>query len=154
MPASSQGYQFDNWVFYPETDELVCSETQHTQKLEPQVARLLELFITQQGTTLSQGMLNDELWPNTIVEANSLYQLLAKLRKVLKDTPRTPKYIKTIPKKGYVFIVEVRLKSVDSLPNVHNFGFESHALVPSLFLTRLLNHLHRLNTRLKTLVMS
>ncbi|TMN92894.1 transcriptional regulator [Pseudoalteromonas phenolica] len=133
MPASSQGYQFDTWVFYPETDELVCSETLHTQKLEPQVARLLELFITQEGTTLSQGLLNDELWPDTIVEANSLYQLLTKLRKVLKDTPRTPKYIKTIPKKGYVFIAEVRLKSVDTLPNPHNFELASPSLNSASF---------------------
>ncbi|GMM83845.1 transcriptional regulator [Pseudoalteromonas sp. MTN2-4] len=118
MPSSSQGHQFDTWVFYPETDELVCSKTQHTQKLEPQVARLLELFIKQQSTTLSQGLLNDELWPDTIVEANSLYQLLAKLRKVLKDTPRTPKYIKTIPKKGYVFIAEVRLLAAETLPEL------------------------------------
>lgn len=120
MPSTSQGHQFDTWVFYPETDELACIKTQHTQKLEPQVARLLELFIKQQGTTLSQGLLNEELWPDTIVEANSLYQLLAKLRKVLKDTPRTPKYIKTIPKKGYVFIAEVRLLTVEALPKLDN----------------------------------
>jgi len=120
MPSSSQGHQFDTWVFYPETDELLCSKTQHTQKLEPQVARLLELFIKQQGKTLSQGFLNDKLWPDTIVEANSLYQLLAKLRKVLQDIPRTPKYIKTIPKKGYMFIAEARLLSTAIGPKLKN----------------------------------
>ena len=41
------------------------------------------------------------------MEENSVYQLLTKLRKVLRDPPKQAKIIKTFPKKGYRLICEV-----------------------------------------------
>ena len=70
-----------------------------------------------QEQVLSKAFLLKTLWPNTIVEQNNLYQVLAKLRKLLNDSSRNPKYIKTIPKKGYCFIAQVTTTAIESTGN-------------------------------------
>ncbi|MDK2594768.1 winged helix-turn-helix domain-containing protein [Pseudoalteromonas obscura] len=100
-------FQFAHWQFFNDKDELHDMQAQSVTKLEPQVARLLTLLIAQQGQVLTKETLNKLLWPDTIVEANSLYQLLTKLRKELQDNAKNPKYIKTVPKKGYLFLPSV-----------------------------------------------
>jgi DNA-binding winged helix-turn-helix (wHTH) protein len=102
-----ENYYFDGFAFYAQTDELVVEQSQQKIKLEPQISQLLTLLVKNQDQVLSKEFLQQALWPNTVVEQNSLYQVLTKLRKLLKDSSRSPKYIKTVPKKGYCFIAEV-----------------------------------------------
>lgn len=104
---NEQCFYFEGFTFNVDTDELFAEQSQYTHKLEPQVSRLLSLLVQNQEQVLTKDFLQQELWPNTVVEQNSLYQVLAKLRKLLNDSSRTPKFIKTIPKKGYCFIAKV-----------------------------------------------
>ncbi|WP_046006994.1 winged helix-turn-helix domain-containing protein [Pseudoalteromonas rubra] len=106
----AQHYYFLSWQFDASQDELRAPDSQVVIKLEPQVARLLELFVASPDTVLSQDALSEALWPDTIVESNSLYQLLTKLRRILNDSARGPRFIKTVPKRGYVFIAPVELR--------------------------------------------
>lgn len=115
---NTANYYFGEFVFYSASDEVCHIETGHKEKLEPQVAELLNLFVAQQGEVLSKEMLQTHLWPHTIVEQNSLYQLLTKLRRILKDSTRQPTYIKTLPKKGYCFIAPVRKEVPSATPKV------------------------------------
>lgn len=48
------------------------------------------------------------VWPDTIVEEVNLAKSISALRKVLGEDRRKPKYIETIPKRGYRFIASVR----------------------------------------------
>jgi DNA-binding winged helix-turn-helix (wHTH) protein len=100
-------WRFGHFEFRPAQDLLLQLPDGAASKLEPKVAELLLLFVQQPGVVLSQELLQQSLWPNLVVEQNSLYQLLTKLRKLLNDASRQPRYIKTIPKKGYCFIAEV-----------------------------------------------
>ncbi|KZN32719.1 winged helix-turn-helix domain-containing protein [Pseudoalteromonas luteoviolacea] len=109
-------FRFLHWCFDAEKDELWNAQTKTTSKLEPQVARLLTILLTQHGQVISREKLNEALWPNTIVEANSLYQLLTKLRKELKDNARSPIYIKTVPKKGYLFLPDINIEPAQTAP--------------------------------------
>lgn len=100
-------WRFADFEFQPAQDLLLYVPDGTTSKLEPKVAELLLLFLQQPGEVLSQDLLQQSLWPNLVVEQNSLYQLLTKLRKLLNDASRQPRYIRTIPKKGYCFIAPV-----------------------------------------------
>lgn len=102
--AALPDYCFGDFHFVAGKDSLTHLPTGQQDKLEPKVAQLLLLLIRQQGQVLSQEALQQALWPDTIVEQNSLYQLLTKLRRLLRDASRAPQYIKTVPKKGYCFI--------------------------------------------------
>ncbi|MCG7555651.1 winged helix-turn-helix domain-containing protein [Pseudoalteromonas sp. Of11M-6] len=95
---------FGHWQFDLQQDCLTHRQSQETVKLEPQMARLLALFIEHHNEVLEKYWLTEQLWQHAVVEPNSLYQLLTKLRKVLGDDPKNPIYIKTIPKRGYRFI--------------------------------------------------
>lgn len=124
----SNGTQFLNWVFFEKSDELLNLRDQQTIKLEPQVAQLLKLFIEKQNELLTRDELFSTIWPDVVVEHNSLYQLLTKLRRLLNDNPKRPEIIKTIPKKGYQFIATTSLylhcegaeESVQSIPKTKN----------------------------------
>ncbi|KNC66931.1 winged helix-turn-helix domain-containing protein [Pseudoalteromonas ardens] len=115
----AQHYHFLSWQFDASQDELRAPDSQVAVKLEPQVARLLELFVSTPDQVLSRSTLNEALWPDTIVESNSLYQLLTKLRRVLNDSARQPRFIKTVPKRGYVFIAPVERHQPTAQLNVH-----------------------------------
>ncbi|MBQ4852777.1 winged helix-turn-helix domain-containing protein [Pseudoalteromonas sp. MMG012] len=108
--------QFLTWVFFDNTDELLNLSTKEVIKLEPQVAQLLRLFIYSNGELLAREAISEHIWPNIIVEDNSLYQLLTKLRRLLNDNPKQPKVIKTIPKKGYQFIARTDVYTSQETP--------------------------------------
>ncbi|MBE0364623.1 cholera toxin transcriptional activator [Pseudoalteromonas ulvae UL12] len=121
-------FQFGDFTFDLGQDELKQNQSLTITKLEPQVSQLLHLFVTHPGEVLSKTYLQETLWPNTIVEQNSLYQLLTKIRRLLNDSSRSPKYIKTLPKKGYCFIATVSLVVEETKPQAHT---EDRALLPS-----------------------
>jgi DNA-binding winged helix-turn-helix (wHTH) protein len=132
MPSTSKTrYQFGEFVFDSNQDELVFAATGQREKLEPKVAELLCLFITHAGQVLDKDTLQAQLWPNTVVEQNSLYQLLTKLRRTLGCPPKQPKYIKTLPKKGYCFIADVTKVITDVPPAPKPFANEPRQTKPS-----------------------
>ncbi len=100
-------YYFDDFAFDAQHDELKNIASNLVHKLEPQVAHLLRLFLASPDQVISKELIQQSLWPNTVVEQNSLYQILTKLRRVLNDSTKSPKCIKTVPKKGYRFIANV-----------------------------------------------
>ncbi|MEJ6474898.1 winged helix-turn-helix domain-containing protein [Pseudoalteromonas piscicida] len=112
---------FGQWLFDPRQDSLTRLLDGDTVKLEPQMARLLSIFIAHHNQVLDKYWLTEQLWQQAIVEPNSLYQLLTKLRKVLGDDSRNPLYIKTIPKRGYCFIAELAKPQAES-PQNHGTG--------------------------------
>src|SRR5690606_24169429 len=52
--------------------------------------------------------LADALWPTTIVEDNNLSQVVAALRRALGDTQDVPRFVATVPRRGYQFVGAVR----------------------------------------------
>ncbi|WDD99398.1 winged helix-turn-helix domain-containing protein [Thalassomonas actiniarum] len=113
MSAAVKKYRFLHWEFDCLQDSLRHIDEQASQKLEPQVAALLLLLIENREKVLSKEELSRALWPDTVVEENSVYQLLTKLRKVLRDPPKQAQIIKTFPKKGYRLICEVKSCEVE-----------------------------------------
>ncbi|WP_419148250.1 winged helix-turn-helix domain-containing protein [Pseudoalteromonas 'SMAR'] len=107
MAVQQSHYFFGQWQFDSDQDTLT-STCGKVIKLEPQSARLLLLLLSHSQQVLNKYWLCEQIWPDTIVDPNSLYQLITKLRKVLEDNPRSALYIKTIPKKGYQFIAPLK----------------------------------------------
>ena len=76
-------------------------------EIEPKLLELLAFFIRKPNTIISRQALLDEVWANTYVTDNAINKLVGNLRKVLNDDAKTPRYIQTIPKRGYRFICEI-----------------------------------------------
>lgn len=70
-------------------------------QLEPKVMALLLYLAENAGQTLRREQLFEALWPGVIVSDDTLTQAVTKLRRALGDSTRNPRYIQTVPKRGY-----------------------------------------------------
>jgi DNA-binding winged helix-turn-helix (wHTH) protein/Tol biopolymer transport system component len=83
--------------------------------IEPKLFELLLLFVAQPNAIISRQDILKTLWTGSLVTDNAVNKLVANLRKVLADDPKSPRYIQTVPKRGYRLICEVTsLESLNS----------------------------------------
>ena len=75
--------------------------------LEPKMYELLEVLIKRRPDVVTNGELDELLWPKVYVARTSLTRLVSELRAVLGDTPRDSRVIRTVYKTGYAFCAEV-----------------------------------------------
>lgn len=94
------------WRVDPALDEMSCGEQR--VKLEPRKMRLLMALAAQPGRLVLADELLDTVWKDVVVTPNSLYQSVAQLRRQLGDDPGRPRYIVTVPRKGYRLVAPVR----------------------------------------------
>ncbi len=69
--------------------------------LEPKVMTLLVYLAQNAGSTISREQLFEAIWPGVVVSDDTLTQAVTKLRKAFKDDAKHPRYIQTVPKRGY-----------------------------------------------------
>src|ERR1019366_7465010 len=81
----------------------------HPVPLQEQPFRVLALLLERVGTIVSREELQKNLWPtNTFVEFDQgLNTAIKKLRQALGDSADNPRFIETLPRKGYMFIAPV-----------------------------------------------
>ena len=74
--------------------------------IQPQPLKALVLLVSHAGKLVSREQIQDHLWPDaasTDVE-RSLNHTIRKLRQVLEDDARRPRFIQTVARRGYRFI--------------------------------------------------
>src|SRR5215470_9257705 len=78
-------------------------------KLQEQPLKVLEVLLENPGQTVSREELRNRIWPaDTYVEFDQgLYSAMARLRDALEDSPDSPRFIETLPRKGYRFIAPI-----------------------------------------------
>jgi TolB-like protein/DNA-binding winged helix-turn-helix (wHTH) protein/Tfp pilus assembly protein PilF len=76
-------------------------------KLQPQPARVLGLLVSRAPKLVTREQLFEEIWGDTVVEESNLSFCIKQIRNALGDDAETPKYIETVPKRGYRFIHHV-----------------------------------------------
>jgi DNA-binding winged helix-turn-helix (wHTH) protein len=83
-----------------------------TSRLPPRVAGLLALLIGNAGSVVARSDLQAALWPTTTVEFDDgLNACVRQLRIALNDDASTPRYIETLPRRGYRFIAAVNTEA-------------------------------------------
>ena len=78
-------------------------------KIQEQPFRLLLILLERPGEVVSRDELRRRLWPEgTYVDFDgSLNVLLKRLRATIGDDPENPRFIETVPRRGYCFIAPV-----------------------------------------------
>ncbi len=79
-------------------------------KLQDQPFRVLALLLERPGDVVTRDELRQKLWPaDTFVDFDTgLNSAIKKLRDVLGDSAEGPRYIETLPRRGYRFIGEIK----------------------------------------------
>ena len=75
--------------------------------LAPKLVETLLTLVQNSGRIIDKEELMMRLWPDTFVEESNLTYTIVQLRKTLGDNARHPRYIETIPRRGYRFIEDV-----------------------------------------------
>lgn len=84
--------------------------------MEPKALCVLLHLVQHAGHLVEKRSLLDTVWANTYVADNTLTRAVAALRHELGDSSRKPRYIQTIPTRGYRFIAEVETQVSVSPP--------------------------------------
>ena len=100
---SSSKLRFDGWVLDPESGEL--ERAGRRIRLQEQPVLVLRELIAHAGSVVTREQLIALLWPKGVVDFDTgLNTVIRKLRGALGDPAETPRYIETLPRRGYRFI--------------------------------------------------
>ncbi|MGQ0571774.1 MAG: winged helix-turn-helix domain-containing protein [Armatimonadota bacterium] len=90
-------------------------------RLQEQPARILEALTARAGQLVTRAELQKLLWPeDSLVDAdNGLNIAINKIRLALDDSVSQPRYLQTVPRRGYRFIGEIQPVPVASGPGKH-----------------------------------
>jgi TolB-like protein/DNA-binding winged helix-turn-helix (wHTH) protein/Flp pilus assembly protein TadD len=87
-------------------------------KLQEQPLQVLQALLQHPGTVVSREELRQRVWPaDTFVDFDrGLYSALARLRDALNDSAERPRYIETVPRRGYRFIAPIETVAPAATP--------------------------------------
>lgn len=77
--------------------------------LSPKAFDVLHFLLDRRPEAVAKKELLDSLWANVFVTDGSVHNLVTEIRRALQDDPRSPRYIRTVPRYGYAFHGDVRL---------------------------------------------
>ena len=78
-------------------------------RLKPQTTAVLRYLVEHAGQVVRQDELLAALWPNVRVGAGVLKTLIWEIRQALDDQPQAPRFIETLPRRGYRFVAPVEV---------------------------------------------
>ena len=127
-PPDSVRYRFGPYELDPAEGTLVRNGIRI--KLQDLPSRLLVMLVERPQEVIAKEEVRRRLWPeNTFVEFdNSLGVAVRKIREALNDDADAPRFVETIPRRGYRFLVPVTV-----IKPVNTFAVET--LVPPVSAT-------------------
>jgi len=92
-------------------------------RVQQQPLRLLEILLEHPGEVVTREELRSRIWPNENFGDfdQAVNVAIAKLRGALGDSADNPRYIETLPRRGYRFIADVAVinRPIDKMEFVH-----------------------------------
>src|SRR2546426_2367055 len=107
-PAGNPPLRFGVFELDPATGEL--RKSGHTIRLRPQAAKILVLLASRPGQLVTREVLREKIWGSeTFVDfEHGLNLCIREVRAALDDDADTPRYVETLPKRGYRFIAPIQ----------------------------------------------
>jgi eukaryotic-like serine/threonine-protein kinase len=107
MPRPTRGVRFGPFTVDLATGELHKRGVRIS--LGGQAFEVLAMLLERPGEMLTRDEIQSHLWPNnTIVEFDhGINTAINRIRQVLNDSAENPRYIETLPRRGYRFIASV-----------------------------------------------
>src|SRR6186713_1921156 len=75
--------------------------------LTPRGFDVLVVLMEHAGTVVEKQELFNRVWGETHVTDNALTKIIKEIRHTLDDDANAPRYIETVPKRGYRFVAEL-----------------------------------------------
>jgi DNA-binding winged helix-turn-helix (wHTH) protein len=84
--------------------------------LIPRYFDLLVLLIERRGEAVRRREILDSVWKDVVVSDGALSQAVRTLRRALGDTPRNPRFVRTVSRHGYRFVFTAVIEEPDDGP--------------------------------------
>jgi WD40 repeat protein/DNA-binding winged helix-turn-helix (wHTH) protein len=101
----STAFRLGDWLIQPSLNRL--SRGEEIVQIELKAMDVLMCLADRAGQLVSKRELIDTVWRTEFVAENTLPRRISSLRTALGDDSRNPRYIETIPKRGYRLIAEI-----------------------------------------------
>ncbi|HJT71098.1 MAG TPA: winged helix-turn-helix domain-containing protein [Terriglobales bacterium] len=87
-------------------------------KLGGQPLQVLAILVEHRGGVVTREELQEKIWPDTFVDfEHNLNTAIKKIRDVLGDSAENPRFVETLPRRGYRFIAPVESQRPDAVSN-------------------------------------
>src|SRR3954451_3248688 len=88
-------------------------------RLQEQPLQVLQILLENPGKLISREELQRRIWPSdTFVDFDhGINNAIKRLREALGDTAETPRFVETLPRRGYRFVGAIQTAQVSSQPN-------------------------------------
>lgn len=112
MSLETNSFEFSEFLL--DGKEKVLLQNGTPLSITPKAFELLRILIENHGHLVERDKLLKTVWADSFVEEGNLTFTIGLLRKTLGDDKKTPRFIETVPKRGYRFIGKVINKTSDS----------------------------------------
>ena len=102
MARPASVYEFGSFLLDAPERRLMCRGIEISLPLK--VFETLCLLVENAGHLMTKEDLLQRLWPDTVVQENSLNKNVSVLRKVLGESATGQAFIETVPRVGYRFV--------------------------------------------------
>jgi DNA-binding winged helix-turn-helix (wHTH) protein/TolB-like protein len=107
----NERFRFGEFEFDAESGELRGTNSRDDaplKRLPPQPARLLALLLEKRGEIVTREEIRKQIWPGVEIEFDtSLHFCIRQIRSALGDSADRPRYVETLPRRGYRFLPAV-----------------------------------------------
>ncbi len=112
MTRETHIFEFGEFTLDTREKSLVCAGK--PLAVTPKAFELLVALIENHGHLVEKDELMRQVWADCFVEEGNLAYTIRLLRKILDDAAQNPRFIETVPRRGYRFVAEVRSVEQDA----------------------------------------
>lgn len=105
LMGKRNSFRIGEWSVEPLLDRI--SRSGESVDLQPQVMEVLVYLADNAGEVVSSEEITSRVWRGRVVTHSSIYVTINQLRHALGDDAKNPRYIETVPKRGYRLTAEV-----------------------------------------------
>src|SRR6185369_11384883 len=102
---SATCYYFDDLAV--DRENFCVTKGNEVRSLPPRAFDLLIYLVEHRGRVIEKQELFDGVWKDAFVTDNALTRAVKDIRRAIGDDANSPRYIETLPKRGYRFVAEV-----------------------------------------------
>ena len=105
MEPAEFDFRLNDWLVRPSLGRI--SGARGTVHVRPLLMELLLLLAREPGRLVTKEEIKATVWGRQFLSESALTRLMAELRQLLGDDTGQPRFIETIPKRGYRLVAQV-----------------------------------------------